>query len=96
MSKFWLKTMTIGYNILSFFSKNILPFIIGYYLFRIMNPENFVSGIIFFFVWILICFITIILYIILKNQLRNKFSSINNFIKEIKDYDSELDKKFNK
>jgi hypothetical protein len=86
MSKFWLKTLSIIYNLTLVFLGLVTPFAIGILVYVFFKPYNLITVITFVIIWIILNFLIYALGLFLIKVLRYYFDVIHESLEEIEDY----------
>ncbi|WP_234423196.1 hypothetical protein [Flavobacterium sp. RSP49] len=86
MSKFWLKTLSIIYDLTLVFLYLVTPYIIAKFVYIFIEPYNLITVIIFVIVWIILNFLIYALGLFLIKVLRYYFDVIHESLEELEDY----------
>lgn len=86
MSKFWLKTLSIIYDLTLVFLYLATPFAIGMFIHLFFKPYNLITVITFVIVWIILNILIYALGLFLIKALRYYFDAIHESLEKLEDY----------
>lgn len=86
MSKFWVKTLAIIFDLTLMFLCVATPFVIGIFIHHFFKPYDLFTVIAFVIIWIVLNFILYALALFLIKVLRYYFDVIHNLLEEIEEY----------
>lgn len=86
MSTFWLKTLTFIYDLILISLGATSPFMVGLLVYQFIKPTNYIVGILFIIVWIILCFFIVGLGFYFIKILRNRFELIDEYLEIIESY----------
>lgn len=86
MSKFSLKISVYIYGAITIILGILAPFFTGYLAFKVVNPHNIISTILFIFLWFVFAGALLLISKYLYKEIRYRFKKIDNYIYEIENY----------
>lgn len=86
MSKFWVKTLAIIFDLTLMFLYVATPFVIGIFIHHFFKPYDLCTVIAFVIIWIVLNFILYALALFLIKVLRYYFDVIHNLLEEVEEY----------
>jgi|GEM_PF-2065832 membrane protein YdbS with pleckstrin-like domain len=86
MNKLSLKISVYIYVFISIILGLISPFTTGLIAYKVVNPHNVFTIILFIIVWFVISFIVLIIAKYLYEGIRYRFTKIDNYLYEIENY----------
>lgn len=86
MGKLSLKIFVYIYVFITIIIDAINPFLTGFISYKIVNPYNFFSVVMFIIVWFIISFIVLIIAKYLYKQIRLKFKKFDDLLFKIENY----------
>ena len=86
MNKLILKISVHIYVFIAIILGLLSPFTTGFISYKIVNPYNFFTIILFIIVWFIISFIVLMIAKYLYEEIRYRFKKIDNILYEIENY----------
>ena len=86
MNKLLLKISVYIYVLITIILGFISPILIGIFVYQFIKPNNYIIGALFVIVWIIMCFIVVIVAKYFYDKIRYRFKKIDNYIYEIENY----------